>query len=95
MIGKEIGKVLNDIEETIWRWEAAKKGKFDFPDEAIRSACKIFATVLIDKMVDLQMYEDMDMEDRLAMAKKCGEDIRHLVKVYSDKDTIEMFDDED
>jgi len=56
------------------------------------SAIVIFQTALMDKMFENQDYDKMDMDDRLNMAYKCGEDLRKLIHTYTGLDT-HNFDD--
>lgn len=53
----------------------------------------IFQTALMDKMFDLQQKENIDLQDRLNMATKCGNELRNLIKTYTGLDThkIEEF----
>jgi hypothetical protein len=45
----------------------------------------------MDKQWVLQSHETIDMEDRCKMAEKCGEDLRNLIKVYTNLDTHEFY----
>ena len=47
----------------------------------------IFQTALMDKMYDNQDYDNMNLEDRLKMAQKCGEELRKLIHTYTGLDT--------
>lgn len=49
----------------------------------------IFMDALMDKMYDNQEYDDMDMEDRMLMATKCGEEFHKLIHTYTGLDTHE------
>lgn len=89
MIGKRLSPILVEIEETLWEANGIKP---DFTPEATRAACKIFITVLMDKMFDLQEQEEMPIEDRENMAIKLGTEIRNLVKTYANIDTFKMYE---
>ncbi len=53
----------------------------------------IFQSALMDKMFDVQQSEKMDMKQREEMATKCGEDLRKLIRTYTNLDThnLEQF----
>ena len=61
-----------------------------FSDDTLRAATCIFMTVLMDKMWDLQEDENLDIEDRLNMARKAGQDIRQLIKTYTGIDSHDL-----
>jgi hypothetical protein len=48
-------------------------------------------SVLMDKIWNLQCNENMDMEDRVKMVEKAGNDIRNIIKIYTDIDTHELY----
>jgi hypothetical protein len=48
-------------------------------------------SAMMDKIWELQSKEEIDMNTRGEMAKKCGEDIRRIVKVYTDIDTYDLY----
>ena len=90
MYGKQISKVLVEIEEAMWANDCISV-KPEYTDEALRASIKIFSSVVLDKMFSLMDKEEMDIETRNNMAAKCGEEIRHLVKVYTDIDTRDLY----
>ena len=91
MIGEKLQPILEEIENTIWEFEANVGIKPNYPDDSLKSATKIFMSVVMDKIFNLQNNEKMDMEDRLKMAEACGKDIRKLIKTYTDIDTHEFY----
>jgi len=90
-IGKRISPVLESIEDALWDWEYGPNGKPEYTDEGFRSAVKIFMSVLMDKMWGLQQNENIDINDRMSMVKKCGDDVRSLIKTYTNIDTHELY----
>jgi hypothetical protein len=52
----------------------------------------IFQTALMDKMFDNQDFDKMEMDDRINMANKCGEDLRKLIHTYTGLDTHNLDD---
>lgn len=91
MIGKKISPILSEIEDTLLEFEINKGGKPGYTTEGFRAAIKIFMSALMDRMWKLQYDEKMDINDRLKMVKKAGEDVRKLVKTYTDIDTYDFF----
>lgn len=91
MIGKKLSPVLVEIEETLWEFEANAGVKPEYTTEGFRAATKIFMSAILDKMWELQSNEKISMEDRANMAKKAGQELRAFVKIYTDIDTIELY----
>ena len=48
-------------------------------------------SAMMDKIWELQSEENMSMEDRINMVQKCGEDVRKIVKIYSNIDTHDLY----
>jgi len=94
MIGKKLSPILNEIEDTLWEFECFNGGKPCFTDEGFRSSIKIFMACLMDKMYELQDKEsdNFDLELRGEMARKAGEDVRNLVKTYTNIDTHKFYE---
>jgi len=62
----------------------------NFTDEGFRATIKIFSVAFFEKMWKLQEKEDLDDDVREAMAKKCGEDLRNVIKTYTNIDTLKL-----
>ena len=91
MIGEKITPILVEIENTLWEFEAYKGSKPEYPIEGFRAAIKIFTSALTDKIFELQEDEAIDLPNRLKMAQKAGEDVRALVKTYTDIDCHDLW----
>jgi hypothetical protein len=91
MIGKILSPTLLEIETALIEFELSSKSKPEYSNEGFRAAIKIFMSVLMDKMFDLQKNEDLDMEDRINMAEKAGKEIRSFIKTYTNIDTYELY----
>ena len=91
MIGKKLSPVLFEIEETLWEFELNSNLQPDYTTDGFRAATKIFMSVLMDKIWNLQSNEEMDMEDRVKMVEKAGNDVRNIIKIYTDIDTHELY----
>jgi len=91
MIGKQLSPILVQMEETLWEFESRNYGSPQFTQEGFRAAIKIFISVIMDKIWDLQENESMTMEDRMNMAGKCGEDFSKLIKIYTNIDSKKLY----
>lgn len=91
MIGKRLSPILKEIEDTLWEFEENTTNKPEYTDEGFRSSIKIFMSTIMDKMWDLQESENIEIEDRIKMATKVGEEIRNLIKTYTDIDTHDLY----
>ena len=90
-IGEKISPILIEIENTLLEFEANVGMKPGFTNEGFRAGIKIFMCVMMDKIWELQSNENMDMQDRINMVQKVGDDVRKLVKTYTDIDTHEFY----
>lgn len=91
MIGKKLSPILEEIENTIWEFEANKGGPPLYTDDGFRASLKIFMSTMIDKMYLLQKKEGIKLDDNGKMAFKLGEEIKKLVKTYTNIDTYELY----
>lgn len=91
MLGKKLSPILVEIENLIFDFEINDGSKPNYDIEAFRAASKIFMSALMDKAYELQDLEKMEFEDRMNMAQKAGEDLRALVKVYTNIDTHDLY----
>lgn len=87
-LGQKINPILIEIEAALWE---ATGMKLEFPNESLRAATKIFMEVMLDKTFNLQNNESMDMEDRLNMAQRLGEDLRKIIKTYTNIDSHDFY----
>lgn len=91
MIGEKLSPILREIEDTLWEFEANSGSKPEFTMEGFRAAVKIFMAVMMDKVWELQTDEYMSIEDRLNMVQKCGEEVRKVVKTFTNLDAHEFY----
>lgn len=47
----------------------------------------IFQFALMDKLYEVQEYDNMPLKQRELMAEKCGNDLRDLIYTYTNLDT--------
>ena len=84
--GKIMSPILLDVELAITDYTKQVGNKPNYDKHALRSATNIFISVLMDRVWELQEKEEMDLDIRNKMAMKCGEEVKKLVKVYTDID---------
>lgn len=89
MIGIKLEPILIELEAVV-RENLGRKPYYS--DESFRAITSVFMDAMMDKMYDLQLSEQIDIEDRGLMAIKCGQEISRIIKTFTGKDTIEMFD---
>jgi len=87
--GKIMSPILLDVEVAVAEYGKIVGSKPNYEKYALRSAINIFVSVLMDRVWELQEKEEMDIETRNKMAKSCGEEIRRIVKIYTDLDTYD------
>ena len=83
MIGVEVSKVLVDIEDALWEFEATIGTKPNYPKEGLRAATKIFMSVVMDKMFEYQTQNEISLKDAEYSATACGKEIRDLLIKYT------------
>jgi hypothetical protein len=91
MIGQKLSPVLVEIEDTLWEFEYHNASKPNYSIDGFRAATKIFMSVMMDKIWELQSNEKMDMDDRIKMVETVGRELRDFVKKYTDIDTVELY----
>lgn len=91
MIGKKLSGVLHEIELALLEFEANVARPPEYTDEGFRAAVKIFMSAILDKMWKLQEDEDIDIDARTDMATKLGNELRNIVRVYTNIDTHNLY----
>ena len=91
MIGKKLSPVLEEIELTLLEYEANIGIQPEFTDEGFRAGIKIFSSVVLDRIWNLQESEELSMDDRIKMAESFGKKIREIVKTYTNIDTRQLY----
>ena len=90
-IGEKLSPILEEIEGTLFEFEAEELGQPLYTGEGFRAAVKIFISVIMDEIWDLQVDIGMPMEDRLVMAKEAGNNIKKLIMKYTGIDTHTLY----
>lgn len=91
MIGERLSPILQEIENTLWEFEANGGSKPNFTAEGFRAALKIFMSALLDKIWELQTDESIDQKTREGMAEKAGQEMRKLIKTYTNIDAHDLY----
>ena len=92
-VGEKVKPLLQLIEAAIWEYESEAPLTPGFDNESLRSIIKIFAAAIIERVWTLQENENMHDDDRVRMAQSAAEEIRKLIKVYTNIDTMELYRD--
>jgi hypothetical protein len=91
MIGKKISPILSEIESALIEFEINVAKPPEYTDEGFRAAVKIFLSVMLDKMWKLQEDEGIDINTRADMAEKLGNELRNIIRVYTNIDTHSLY----
>ena len=91
MIGKKLSPILCEIESTLLEFEANVNRPPQYTDEGFRAAIKIFMSAILDKMWKLQEDENIDIDTRADMAEKLGNELRNMVRIYTNIDTHSLY----
>jgi hypothetical protein len=92
MLGKKLSPILVEIERTLWNHEAYVKTQVRYTDEALRAGIKIFSSVILDRMYNLQMKENMTLEQKKQMASYLANEINKLVKETTNINIKDLYD---
>jgi hypothetical protein len=91
MIGEKLSSVLSEIESALIEFEANVARPPQYTNEGFRAAVKIFLSAMLDKMWKLQEDEGIDIDTRADMAEKLGNELRNIVRVYTNIDTHNLY----
>jgi hypothetical protein len=91
MIGKKLSPILSEIESALIEFEINVAKPPEYTDEGFRASVKIFLSVMLDKMWKLQEDEGIDINTRADMAEKLGNEIRNIVRIYTNIDTHNLY----
>jgi hypothetical protein len=91
MIGKKLSPILSEIESTLMEFEINVAKPPEYTDEGFRASIRIFLSAMLDKMWKLQEDEGIDINTRADMAEKLGNELRNIVRVYTNIDTHNLY----
>lgn len=90
-ISHKINEILEELETAIIDYTLIEDGRLNITESAFRAATFVYSQVLSNKIFDLQEVEEMPLETRIDMMEACGKELRDLVKVYTNIDTMELY----
>ena len=91
MIGKKLSPILSEIESALIEYELNINRPPEYTDEGFRASVKIFLSAMLDKMWKLQEDEGIDIDTRADMAEKLGNELRNIVRIYTNIDTHNLY----
>ena len=91
MIGKKLSPILSEIESALIEFEANVARPPQYTNEGFRAAVRIFLSAMLDKMWKLQEDEGIDINTRADMAEKLGNELRNIVRIYTNIDTHNLY----
>lgn len=86
---------LELIANDLLHQNAEAKGNENKPNYTNRdfiNAVIIFQTALMDKLYDVQDFDEMPIEERYKMAEKCGNDLNKFIHTYTGLDMRKVED---
>jgi len=90
-LGIQISPILQKIEMALLKHQIEAQDILTFTDDGFRAAIKIFIDAALAKMWVMQENENLSMEDKCNMTQKFGEELRKLIKVYTNIETHELY----
>jgi hypothetical protein len=91
MIGEKLSSVLSEIESALIEFEINVARPPQYTNEGFRAAVRIFLSAMLDKMWKLQEDEGIDINTRADMAEKLGNELRNIVRIYTNIDTHNLY----
>ena len=92
-VGEELSLILDEIEQTLWEFEANRPGEMiGFGKIGFRASIKIFMCALMEEMWKEQERLTIPQETRAEAAKYFGEEVRKIVKQATNIDTHSLYD---
>jgi hypothetical protein len=91
-IAFELNDLLTKIELVLLDHEITEGTPPGFTDDGFGAIVYIFSSALMDRAWRLQENENMSFEDRCAMVKSFGNELRKLIKIYTNVDMHDFFE---
>lgn len=87
---KELDIIANDLLTQQASADINKRTKPNYSDKDFLNIIIIFQMVLMDKIYDVQDYDDMSVEERVKMIEKCSVDFHRFIYTYTGVDTDKL-----
>ena len=68
------------------------ENKPNYTNRDFMNAVIIFQTALMDKLYDVQEFDEMPIEERYKMGEKCGNDLHKFIHTYTGLDIRKVED---
>lgn len=91
MIGKRLSPVLEEIEATLWEFDAQIGAKPEYSIEGFRAAVKIFISAVMDKMWEKHRIDNLTPAQMEAEAERVGHEVRAFVMSVTGIDTTMLY----
>lgn len=90
-IGEKLSPILEEVEATLLEHEEQELGQPLYTEAGFRASVKIFMSVVMDSLWNMQELADMTLDERLDMAEEAGLDIKKLIMKYTGIDTHKLY----
>lgn len=87
-LGQSLSPILKELADTVVE-NLGNKPNYD--ENALKDVTQIFIDVVMDKMHDLQLSENIDFQTSCDMAEQCGSELRSFVKKWCNVDTWDFY----
>jgi len=77
----------NDIEKIATEILNTSRIKPNYTNRDFMNIVIIFQSAMMDKLFEVMNFDNMEIEDRLLMAEKCGLDLKDFIFKYTNIDT--------
>jgi hypothetical protein len=83
--GYKINEILDELSLAVIEFNQNPR-KPNYPVDSMFHVCMIFNSILLDKLWEVQEYDDMSIEDRANMAEAMGKELRTFIYKYTNID---------
>jgi hypothetical protein len=90
-LGVTLSPILEEIEIALFEHQCRANDILVFTPNGTRASIKIFMDSMLASMWQMQEHENMNIDDRGAMAERMGNELRSLIKTYTNIDTHKMY----
>lgn len=90
-LGEQLSPILEEMEIALFEHQLRANDILKFTDNGTRAAIKVFMDCMLANMWQLQVKENTSQDDRENMALSMGDELRKLIKTYTNIDTHKMY----
>ena len=88
---EKLEPLMLEIEKAVFNYETKIQLPPNVSDNLFRSSLKLFMFCMTDRLFKLQQKENISIEDGMKMVLACGEELKLLVKKFTDIDTTKLY----